>query len=359
MNRFIFLVTVFAVVFYIIPVYAIDPEEVLVLANRNAAKSKGLAVYYMNRRNIPEKNLLMLWLTDKENCSREDYDKKVIVPVRRYLEKEENKRIRCIVSMFGLPLKIGPKVLSSTEKQQLDRLNGQKEKFLKQIDKKQFANEEEEKILKKQLSDIRNRIKQFKRKTNSSASFDSELALVKKDGYDLNMWIPNPYYLGFRSRNLNIDRSDVLMTCRLDGPSEEIVKRVINDSILAEKEGLKGRAYFDARWKDPGDKKTSGYGFYDQSIHRAAGYLAKEKIIPVIKNDSSDLFQPGDCPESALYCGWYRLANYLDAFDWQPGSVGYHIASQECQSLKSGNYWCVKMLEDGISATIAHGADFF
>ena len=178
--------------------------------------------------------------------------------------------------------------------------------------------------------------------------------LVKKDDYNLNMWIPNPYYLGFRKRSSSIGRSDVLMTSRLDGPSAEIVKRIINDSIYAEKEGLKGRAYFDARWKDPGDKKTSGYGFYDQSIHRAANFLEKEKIIPVTKDDTGDLFQPGDCPESALYCGWYRLANYLDAFDWQPGSVGYHIASSECATLKNKNsrVWCKKMIEKGIAATM-------
>ena len=60
------------------------------------------------------------------------------------------------------------------------------------------------------------------------------------------------------------------MTSRLDGANETIVKRIINDSIEAEKTGLKGTAYFDARWKNPGKRKVSGYGFYDQSIHRAS-----------------------------------------------------------------------------------------
>ena len=351
MNKYIFLGMVL-MVFYVMPAFAIEPNEVLVLANRNASESKGLAAYYMDKRNIPEKNLLMLWITDKESCSREDYDKKVAVPVRRYLEKEENTRIRCIVSMFGLPLKVGSKELSKAEKTKLAELYAKKKIIIKKINEKQFSDKKEKKILQKQKLNFQNQIRKFKQKTDSSASFDSELALVKKNGYNLNMWIPNPYYLGFRNQALDIGQSNVLMTSRLDGPSAKIVKRIINDSILSEKEGLKGRAYFDARWKYPGDKKTSGNAFYDSSIHRAADYLKKNKIISVTKNDTGDLFQPGDCPESALYCGWYRLANYLDAFDWQPGSVGYHIASQECQSLKRGNYWCLKMLEDGISATI-------
>ena len=50
------------------------------------------------------------------------------------------------------------------------------------------------------------------------------------------------------------------MTSRLDGASADVVKRIINDSIMAEKNGLTGRAFFDARWKDPGEKKMSGYG---------------------------------------------------------------------------------------------------
>ena len=47
---------------------ALEPDEVLVLANRNAAKSKGLAEYYMEKRKIPEENLLLVWITDKETC---------------------------------------------------------------------------------------------------------------------------------------------------------------------------------------------------------------------------------------------------------------------------------------------------
>ena len=67
-----------------------------------------------------------------------------------------------------------------------------------------------------------------------------------------------------------------------------------------------------------------------------------------------ELFQPGECPDAALYCGWYSLAHYVDAFKWRPGSVGYHIASSECQTLKQkeSQVWCKRMLEEGIAATV-------
>ena len=62
---------------------ALDAKEVLVLANANAAGSVGLAYYYVEKRQIPRGNLLKLWLTDKELCSRQDYEEQVARAVRQ------------------------------------------------------------------------------------------------------------------------------------------------------------------------------------------------------------------------------------------------------------------------------------
>jgi len=80
----------------------------------------------------------------------------------------------------------------------------------------------------------------------------------------------------------------------------------------------------------------------------------KENRINVVLNDDNTLFQKGQCPDAALYCGWYSLAKYIDAFKWTKGSVGYHIASSECTTLKreQSQVWCKKMLDNGIAATI-------
>ena len=66
------------------------------------------------------------------------------------------------------------------------------------------------------------------------------------------------------------------------------------------------------------------------------------------------LFQPGDCPDAALYCGWYSLGKYVDAFTWRKGAVAYHIASSECATLKQkgSQVWCKRMLEEGAAAVI-------
>ena len=332
--------------------HALEPEEILVVANTNAAKSKGLARYYMKKRQIPNKNLVLLFMTDNETCSREEYEKKAIPPIRRFLDK--NNGIRAIVTVFGVPLRISGPEKPPSEASKLWELESRKKKLEEDLALEENMDDDLKQKKNKELSELKSTLAEYERSLDKGAAFDSDLALVKKDGYNLNMWQPNPYYLGFRGQKLTIDQSEVMMTSRLDGATEEVVKRIINDSIEAEKTGLKGKAYFDARWKDPGDKKLSGYDFYDRSIHLAARSLSEKKRIKVVLNDSEGLFQKGESPDTALYCGWYSLARYVDAFSWQKGSVGYHIASSECTTLKSqdSQVWCKKMLDHGIAATI-------
>jgi uncharacterized protein (TIGR03790 family) len=144
-----------------------------------------------------------------------------------------------------------------------------------------------------------------------------------------------------------------MMVSRLDGPDPATVRRIIDDSLQAELTGLNGKAYFDARWPRPAkDKALSGYTLYDEAIHRAAELT--EKVLPTVLNEDEGLFQKGDAPDAALYCGWYSLAHYVDAFSWQQGAVAYHIASAECTTLKKpgSQVWCKRMLEDGVAATV-------
>ncbi|MDD5168190.1 MAG: TIGR03790 family protein, partial [Syntrophales bacterium] len=192
----------------------------------------------------------------------------------------------------------------------------------------------------------------FFNKMNKAAALDSELALVLHD-YPLLGWIPNPQFVGYRPKLSNKLKKDLFMVSRLDGPSVSIVRRIIDDSLLTEERGLGGTAYFDARWPHSTDEPLSAYAYYDWSIHRAAE-LVRAKGMKAILDEKEALFQPGECPEAALYCGWYSLGKYIDAFQWVRGAVGYHIASQECNTLKkSGStVWCKAILEKGAAVTI-------
>ena len=103
------------------------------VANRNAQGSIGLARYYMDKRGVPEENLLRIFVTDKENCSRADFDQLIARRVREKLEEYSlAKRPRCVVTVKGVPLRIKALPLNKEEQSEIagltderERLNGQ------------------------------------------------------------------------------------------------------------------------------------------------------------------------------------------------------------------------------------------
>lgn len=301
------------VVFVPMAVHALAPNEIVVVANARARGSLELAEYYMRRRQIPLDHLVRVGTTQNEQCSRQEYNQAIREPVRQGLIRlGKDRRIRCLVTMYGVPLAIRPLESEETETAQKVRMD-------------------------------------------SRAAVDSELALVLAGDYPLEGWLPNPYFMGFRQQQGPLKRDLVLMVSRLDGPDTQTVRRLIDDALFAEKEGLRGQACFDARWPKPAASTLSGYALYDASIHAAAERIRASKRMSTVRLDDGDaLLQPGDCPQTALYSGWYSLGRYVDAFTWVRGAIGYHIASSECSTLKQkdAQVWCKRMLEDGAAVTI-------
>lgn len=289
---------------------ALDPSEVVVVVNVRVRDSLELAEHYMRKRRIPLQQLIRLGATTEERCSRQEYDEQVRQPVRQALARiDPNKRIRCLVVMYGVPLAIKPSETEITFPWQSGA-------------------------------------------TGTQAAVDSELALVRVDDYPLDGWLPNPYFLGFRAPMFK--RDDVLIVSRLDGPDPNTVLRLIDDAGAVEQQGLQGIAYFDARWPKPESANLEGYALYDASIHKAAEAIRKYRRMEVRLDAREELLQPGEAPQAALYCGWYSLGRYIDAFSWARGAIGYHIASAECTTLRrrDAQVWCKRMLEDGVAATI-------
>lgn len=317
---------------------ALVSSQVAVIANQRVAESLSLARFYMVKRGIPAANLIVIKTTRREQISRSAYEREIAEPVRDYLDKRYGA-IKCLVLMFGLPLKIKAPKLSFMDMSALKRLRRQSNMI------RQGGDKDKLKIISRRIKELR--------KTNQRAAVDSEIALVRQGDYPLAGWLPNPAYLGWQGRKSSLVKARLLMVSRLDGPSPEVVKRIINDALTAEKKGLIGKAFFDARWPrpEPGAKLT-GYTLYDNSIHQAAALLRNK--MPVVLDDRSALFPAGARLPAALYCGWYSLGKYINAFDWQVGSVGYHIASAECATLKrpGSRVWCKVMLEKGICATL-------
>ena len=185
----------------------------------------------------------------------------------------------------------------------------------------------------------------------SEAAFDSELALIRLDGYPLSRWQLNPMHHRVAGRV----RVPVMMVTRLDGPTAAVVRRMIETSVKVEAEGLSGNVVLDARGRAPSD----AYGRYDQTIRMLGQIVRNETQLPLTLDDKEALFQPGAAKDVAVYCGWYSLRNYVPAFTFKPGAVGFHIASGELVSLrgKDERGWVRNLLNDGVVATVGPVAE--
>lgn len=188
----------------------------------------------------------------------------------------------------------------------------------------------------------------------SYASFDNELALIQWPEHSLIRWLPNTLHHGFDNSLLRQLRPSYYVS-RLDGPSVETTLRMIDDAAAAERDGLTGKFYLDSRGirLGEGPRQPGSYADYDECLRELAVLLREHSDMEVVLDEGDALFAADACPDTALYCGWYSLANYVDAFTFSRGAVGYHLASAEAVSLHQpdANFWCPRLLADGVAAT--------
>ncbi|MEZ6096217.1 MAG: TIGR03790 family protein [Pirellulaceae bacterium] len=83
----------------------LTPESVAVLACKGNAESEALAQHYLEKRGIPEQNLLLLEFDNEEMTSRADWQDRIRPAILKWLnEAERQNSIRCIVTLRGVPL---------------------------------------------------------------------------------------------------------------------------------------------------------------------------------------------------------------------------------------------------------------
>jgi uncharacterized protein (TIGR03790 family) len=453
----------------------LNPAEVAVVANFSYPHSEELARHYSGVRGIPETQLLVTGMPKDEVISRREYEQYISGPVKDFLVDENMDHVRCIVLMYGTPLRVKepPETLEQKELQRmcvvemlelrrsinrirqelygliegndaeppgdLPEFNMDKKLENKSREMKNLLGEDMRAVYRWLLEDpeseslkrkwmllwismygftrpsardfpdppehpayVNNRLttgsmQLFRRRGElidkmntadgfdeavrelipvsglvrvmnfcvlvrqmaisdweSSASVDSELSALFWPPYYLKRRYPNPLHME-RLKSGRGEHHRTLMVARLDGPDNESVRRMIGDCIETGKAGLSGRVYLDARGREGNDS----YGKYDRDIVKLAGLIDRHTTLSVTLDEQDELFKPGDCPETAIYCGWYSLGKYRDAFDFQPGSVGFHIASNEAVSLKKkgSQLWCPRILKDGCAATLGPVAE--
>ncbi|MBC8413073.1 MAG: TIGR03790 family protein [Nitrospira sp.] len=333
-------------------------QEVVIVVNSSSPESVRLGRLYARARGVPDDQVIRVETSLAEAISRVKYNRQIQGPVRESVNRliSAGKNIRCIVTVYGIPLRINPVRPKDVKDYEIQHKKWELEEKEQDLEKLKIRLKGGKGVsgLDKQISDLKKEIQKvrfdFQKLSghHAIAAVDSELALINAGEYSLEGYMQNPEYIPFRGK-IPGDVKKVFMVSRIDAPTVKLAEGLFMTAIEVEKTGLKGKLYLDAR----GLKGEGPYAAFDKDIRRTADSLRSSRL-EVILDDKHTLFAAGEAPDAALYCGWYSLAKYKDAFEWSKGAVGYHAASAEARTLHdpAGGHWVKKMLEDGVIASI-------
>src|SRR6185312_15598839 len=99
--------------------------------------------------------------------------------------------------------------------------------------------------------------------------------------------------------------------------------------------------------------QDSSYGAGDWDLHRAADFARKAgfKVLEDANGEEFGTPPAPNCPNAALYAGWYSLNNYNDAFTWNTGAIGIHLDSASAYNPRTGTNWVANAVKRGITVT--------
>ena len=300
--------------------------------NSSMPGSREVAEHYAERRHVPANQFFSFDLPQVETISREDFSTLLQQPLwtemraRKLLTYGEatpngsgtpksnvtEAKVRYIVLCYGVPLKITP---DPGIKENADHLP----------------------------QELR----------RNEAAVESELAMLPLLDQKVLLAGPasNPAVLTTNRASLS-PTNGMIMVTRLDGPSPEIAKSLVDKAMLAEKEGLWGNAYIDTR-----SITNAGFKAADDMFN-AAAELCKVYGFEVVKETSSRTFSPATpMSDIAFYFGWYDqsasgpFTNGMAEF--RPGAVAYHLHSFSSRALRVTDvWWTGPLLAAGATATL-------
>lgn len=315
---------------------ASEGDSVLVVYNSRMSESKDVADHYAQRRGIPAAQIIGFPMSRLETISRSQYEAQLEKPLMKHLEdsglfkfekltpddKRANGRlglervssstIRYLVLCYGSPLRISGDLT---------------------------INEEIPDTMPAPLH-------------KNEAAVDSELATLpmKRMRPLLTGPILNPLYLATNAFQIH-PTNGVLMVARLDGPSPEIAKALVDKAIQAETNGFWGRAYFDARGITDG-----GFKVADDMFRRAANGSRAAGFETFVDDQPATFSEGFLMSHTAIYAGWYdsEVSGPFKAgeVDFMPGSIAYHLHSFNAASIRHPKtHWVGPLLDLGATVT--------
>jgi len=307
-----------------------EAARVIVLANSDDPDSVKLAQYYAERRGVPAENIISLKLSLAESVGWHEFVPSLFRPLQDELVKRgwidgigmqaldplgrrkyvmSGHRISYLVVCRGVPLKVTGEADMPVETTGLAVNTA------------------------------------FRTHT---AAVDSELALLAQGGTPTIAFVPNPLFKNDRPSDIQLGQ--IVKVSRLDGPTFEDARRLVDQAIEVEKDGLIGRSYVDIggihaegdRWLEETVKELDELGF-DGDVDREKSTF------------------PGwarfDAP--ALYFGWYAgEANgpfVQPGFVFPPGAIALHIHSYSADTVQSPlRNWVGPLVAHGVTATFGN-----
>jgi uncharacterized protein (TIGR03790 family) len=313
-------------------------DEVVVIYNSRLLESKAVAEHYAQLRQVPENQVFGFALTTNEEMSRLEFRDTLQMPLAKKLEANKLWQFGAITiaATNGQPARVVRRVAASKIRYAV-LCYGVPLKIASDPNLQEAANP--------------NFPPQFQR---NEAAVDSELAWLPM--IEMNLSLTGPlqnWAYGVASTAWLNPTNGILLVARLDGPTANIARGLVDKALQAERDGLWGRAYFDARGLD----KTNSYYLGDEWILGAA-QISRALGFETVVDNTPDLF-PADFPMSqiAIYCGWYA-GDACGPFaqpkvEFMPGAFAYHLHSSSAATLRSATAnWCGPLLARGATCTM-------
>lgn len=94
----------------------LSANQVMIVANANSRESLLVAEHYATSRGVPLQQIAKLDLSLDDTMSREDYERRVVMPLRQALQDFRiQQSIRVLVTVYGVPLRVAPPGLTAEE----------------------------------------------------------------------------------------------------------------------------------------------------------------------------------------------------------------------------------------------------
>jgi len=307
-------------------------DQTVLVYNEREPEGRSLADYYAQRRGVSPHRICPIQTRPAETVTRREFNEEIREPILRFLTRQGlltqeprvvgekplvqtiASRVSCLILFYGVPLRIenDPSLQNSAA------ASNAPPPFLR-----------------------------------DEASVDSELATLPTQGLPLAGPLRNPFF----GTRIGIPFTPpmncrMLLVGRLDGPDAPTVRRMIDNALTAERYGLHGRAYFDARGiQDKGYHEGDIWIEKSAELFRKAGYECEL--------DEREALFDDDFPmtDVAIYAGWY--SGHLKGpftrpdFRFRTGAVAYHIHSSSASSVRTQQAgWVGPMLSKGAAASM-------